>query len=393
MHKQTWRIEMPAFRFLRLALLVGTTNLALGCASTVLSGGRLVDHDLSHSSTADYRIESCASLPDNEEVDHPKGVTLHVLGNASSGQQLFERLEDGTGMLITNRWSAADGTHFFVRVKATAWEYILPQDPSALALRMVYVDVETTGEGDAERPRSAPLARCRVISLRGPQSTPIAAASPASAQPVAQREAAPTLPPSNDSPADPTSASSPIAAPVVSEPNSSYPAPPPAPRPQAVERPPQSSDEETADGEQWPVKVGAGFNALVGGFVGLGLHLEIADMGPISLQIGAVGGVDWASYSRERKYVGGTSTVYLDLLRSTRARLRVFGIVMPLKAYEKSDAAAASSGRSPSSMTVGFGGGLGFASGRPHHRYSFSVGYQKLDYISAVLILASETFF
>jgi hypothetical protein len=144
------------------------------------------------------------------------------------------------------------------------------------------------------------------------------------------------------------------------------------------------------------MKGGVGYGAFIGGLWLLGLHLEIADMGRASIQLGGVGGVDWwPSYSGSRKYLGGQMTVIYDVARFTRSSFRIFGTGFGLEAYQKSKDSGSGTTESSSHGTVGFGLGIGFASGavrRSGSRYYISAGFEKLDNIATVLIQTSKTF-
>jgi hypothetical protein len=168
-----------------LYLLVPITGcLAIGCASWFITGGQLADHDLSSGALASYRATTCVQVSDNRPIEPPREVSWHLIRN-DDGLKLFERGADGKGTLINNHWQAADGSHYFVRVQRSAWEYVLPLSPAAPALRLVYVGVSTSNESGQERPVGTPTVRCELAATGGgPSVAPAATAANATGENV-----------------------------------------------------------------------------------------------------------------------------------------------------------------------------------------------------------------
>ena len=88
--------------------------------------------------------------------------------------KLFEREADGTGILIHNHWTAADGNHFFVSADANGWEYVIPTIGStdARATRLVYLGVTTSRQDGVGRPAGTPAIRCILALTHKKCSTP-----------------------------------------------------------------------------------------------------------------------------------------------------------------------------------------------------------------------------
>jgi hypothetical protein len=178
-HTKSEATRWPTARTARWFSIPTTACLALGCASMFLSGGQIVDHDLSSRAEASYRTTTCVQLANNSQFAGPPGVTWHLIREGNV-YKLFERESTGRGTLIENRWTAADGEHFFVRVQSNGWEYVIARPPTAVAQRLVYVGVSTTKSGSIERPVGAPAVRCDLAST-GVVTAATHAATPANA--------------------------------------------------------------------------------------------------------------------------------------------------------------------------------------------------------------------
>ena len=86
-----------------------------GCtASMLIGGGTLTDHDHAPSSKAQYTSATCTNLSTGASS---KGTNDTYYVVEEQGQPaFFERSRKGSGTLITNRWTAADGEHYFTWV-------------------------------------------------------------------------------------------------------------------------------------------------------------------------------------------------------------------------------------------------------------------------------------
>jgi hypothetical protein len=143
--------------------LVATLPLiTAGCASWFLHGAKLADHDYAKDHPGGYRVVGCAMISDGTPVP-PPNTTYHVVTDgAATG--LFERSPDGTGSLIENHWQAKDGDHYFVWVKQTGWEMVLPKEGPPK--RLVYIGVSEMGQADgAVHPTTDPAVSCTMETL------------------------------------------------------------------------------------------------------------------------------------------------------------------------------------------------------------------------------------
>jgi hypothetical protein len=144
------------------AILAASGIIAIGCASWFMNGGKLVESDYAPKVKASYRVPTCTNLADGSSIAGPADITFLLVEDAG-GPGVFERSPDGTGAVITNRWSEADGEHYFGWVQANGWEYIVPSDPSRKPTRVVYTSIETKQEGTVTKPTSAPAAKCDML--------------------------------------------------------------------------------------------------------------------------------------------------------------------------------------------------------------------------------------
>jgi hypothetical protein len=146
----------------RIAAIVLAGAFVTGCASWFMNGGKLVDEDYAPEVKAAYRIVGCRVLADGSAIPGPTG-TVFMLVSDTDGAGLFERSDDGTGAVINNRWSDEKGDHYFGWVQSNGWEYVIPADPSAKPVRIVYSGLATTQEGTITKPASAPVATCELV--------------------------------------------------------------------------------------------------------------------------------------------------------------------------------------------------------------------------------------
>jgi hypothetical protein len=127
-----------------------------GCASMFLHGGRLAGKGTSTpGALAQWTVPACTTTDGGSVA--PPADTRYLLLRGEGGDELFERSGDGSGAIITNRWSDAAGTHFYAWVKSSGWEYIVSQ-PGQPAVRRVY-----TSGTENNRPRGAPSAECAML--------------------------------------------------------------------------------------------------------------------------------------------------------------------------------------------------------------------------------------
>jgi len=138
-------------------LLVLSSTLA-GCASMFLNGAEMADHDYAAESRANYAVAACKTVGDNSPTQAPE-ATYHLVPK-DGRMALFERSPDGSGALITNQWSAADGVHYFTWVQSNGWEYVI-KDGAPTAQRIAYINVQNSQAPDGTtRPTSAPAVKC-----------------------------------------------------------------------------------------------------------------------------------------------------------------------------------------------------------------------------------------
>jgi hypothetical protein len=147
---------------------------------------------------AKYAIKPCVMIADGSPAGAPDAE--YWLFEESGKLKLFERSGRADGAIIENYWVEDDGDHFFAWVRTShGWEYIIPHDRTADAVRLVYVKGSYGGENNeqgARVPRGEPVARCDLKSsyvaeeyLPKPEPQP-AAAEP---EPVAEPEPEPVV--------------------------------------------------------------------------------------------------------------------------------------------------------------------------------------------------------
>ena len=157
---------------LRIAASLAAAVSSLACA-WFLSGGQMISHDLSSDAAESYRAAFRVQVANNARVEAPRDRSWHVIRKGVA-PKLFEREADGTGILIHNHWTAADGDHFFVSADANGWEYVIPTIGStdARATRLVYLGVTTSRQDGVERPAGTPAIRCILALTHKKCSTP-----------------------------------------------------------------------------------------------------------------------------------------------------------------------------------------------------------------------------
>lgn len=100
------------------------------CASMFLHGGDFVKRGEQPEVLVDY-------IANGEGV--PAGATYQLVRTASGAEGIFERSADGSGTVITNRWRAEDGDHFFCWVGSShGYEYVVPLDRAEPVRKYVY---------------------------------------------------------------------------------------------------------------------------------------------------------------------------------------------------------------------------------------------------------------
>jgi hypothetical protein len=131
-----------------------------GCASWFLHGARMADANTSVAgATAVFDVAACVNSTSGQPEGSP-GARYYLL-NGQGGPELFERSNDGTGAVITNRWQDERGMHFFTWVGGTGWEYLLGADGSAIRLVYQGFNGQTFPDG-TYRPVTQHMATCQM---------------------------------------------------------------------------------------------------------------------------------------------------------------------------------------------------------------------------------------
>lgn len=146
----------------RLFVIVVAGFIASGCASWFMNGGRLAGAGESVAgATAVLDVPSCTDA-NGGAIAGPANTRYYLL-SGQTGPELFERSADGSGAVITNRWQAQDGMHFFAWVQSSGWEYVLPQ-PGAPGVRYVYSGMRVVRAPDgSHRPEGPRIATCPLV--------------------------------------------------------------------------------------------------------------------------------------------------------------------------------------------------------------------------------------
>ena len=161
-----------------LALVCG------GCASMFIHGGRAVGrgHPLGDA-TAVYQVESCRDASGGP--GQLLNATYYVLPTPS-GPELLERDPSGPGVLVSNRWQDAEGTHYFAWGAGFGWEFLLAAG-TRQGVRLLHERPSSRVESDGTRRpvvSRVPESTCTLVLVQGapPSAAPIATA-PSFAQP------------------------------------------------------------------------------------------------------------------------------------------------------------------------------------------------------------------
>lgn len=145
---------------MRVSLVLTFALLCLaasGCASAFLHGARLAGRDTPTSGAlAAWDVPACTGV-DGRPFSPPSGIRYFLLQGAN-GTELFEQSADGSGAIIDNQWSGADGTHYYTWVTSSGWEFVIP-GAGQPGTRYVYAGTGTT---DA-RPNGSWTAQCPMI--------------------------------------------------------------------------------------------------------------------------------------------------------------------------------------------------------------------------------------
>ncbi len=146
-------------RYLKMAAL--STVLLSACASMFMNGGKLVDKGYAPAVTSTWAAPSC-KLTTGETVAGPAGLKFQV---AQEGPEagVFEKSPDGSGAMITNRWSDEVGDHYFGWVQASGWEYVFPRTPGQQPARVVYTGLQVAKVGTASKPVTPVSAVCPLV--------------------------------------------------------------------------------------------------------------------------------------------------------------------------------------------------------------------------------------
>jgi hypothetical protein len=88
---------------------------------------------------ASYRIPECRLVDDGSVIAGPTDQTYHLASGPRGGVVLYELNATDKGAMITNHWSDVRGDHFLNYINGKpAWEFVIPQDRFAQAVRLVY---------------------------------------------------------------------------------------------------------------------------------------------------------------------------------------------------------------------------------------------------------------
>lgn len=119
-----------------------------------------------------YRAAECSSLPDGAPLPAPPYI--YDLHQVRDGDLLVKELSVKTLLVVTNRWEAADGTHFYVSldsgvesagystvrlIPALAEEFVFERDRLSAAKRLIY---DANVGRNTLRPVAPPLATCQL---------------------------------------------------------------------------------------------------------------------------------------------------------------------------------------------------------------------------------------
>jgi hypothetical protein len=129
-----------------------------------MNGGKLVDKGYAPTVKASYSVPTC-KMVDGSSVNGPADIVFQVVQDATD-TGVFERAKDGSGSVITNRWSDDKGDHYFGWVKSTGWEYVIPKDPAGQPVRLVYVNLQTAKVGTATKPTTPLSATCPMVATK-----------------------------------------------------------------------------------------------------------------------------------------------------------------------------------------------------------------------------------
>ncbi|MDP2317017.1 MAG: hypothetical protein Q8P41_29255 [Pseudomonadota bacterium] len=115
---------------------------------------------------------------------HGASDTFHLVPGAESPKLLHAGNFRST--LIHNRWTDADGEHFFESMLGLkeGWELVIPSDPTKVGERNVYLDLKTHTVGGAVRPNSPKDIACELKPYIGPAPETKTAAA-AAVEPIA----------------------------------------------------------------------------------------------------------------------------------------------------------------------------------------------------------------
>jgi hypothetical protein len=192
---------------------------------------------------AKYDIEPCVMIADGSPAGAPGAE--YWLFEESGELRLFERSGRGDGAIIENHWKDEDGDHFFAWVRSShGWEYIIPENRTADAVRFVYVKGSYGGENNeqgARVPRGEPAARCYLKpSFVAEEYLPEPKPAPAVPEPEPAPEPAVVAAPAPAAKPEPAPEPAVVAAPTPAV------RPEPAPEPAVVAAPAPAASPEPA---------------------------------------------------------------------------------------------------------------------------------------------------
>jgi hypothetical protein len=141
------------------AILFPMSLFSAACAASwFVNGGKLVDKSYAPTVKSSYMVTTCM-MSGGAEVNGPAGVVFQLVQEGAE-VGIFERAADGSGAVITNRWSDEKADHYFGWVQSQGWEYVIPKDPAVEPTRLVYVGLQTEDMGPFTKPTSPASATC-----------------------------------------------------------------------------------------------------------------------------------------------------------------------------------------------------------------------------------------
>ena len=175
---------IPTIRQTWVGFVIGASWLLGACASWFMVGSESVSGPLADQPLAAYHVPRCFGIAQRTLIPGPVDQTYRLAKGPAGQLVLYELDGSGKGARITSHWIDEKGDHFFTYVRrGSAWEYVIPQDRSGSALRLVYVagGYSVTSAGDEVRLASGiPTAVCDMVRTDQAAAPPgLAAGAPA----------------------------------------------------------------------------------------------------------------------------------------------------------------------------------------------------------------------